>query len=373
MHVALNALFLTPPMGGLETYVRELCRELLQLPDAPRITVYANPAGHAKLIREDWAGDARIVNASRLGRNGVKALSELGPLGPVADRAGADVIHSVALTGPLASRAKRVVTIADITWITHPEDTATQRLWRTLVPLVVRRAHEVVTISEYAARQVEGALPVKPDHFHVTPLAGHPPAAVPATPEAELRDRLGLGDGPIVLNVGQRGGHRNLARLIDAVALVRDTLPGTVLVMPGYAPPEADEPLKERARERGVADAVHFVGYMSAEDLDGLYRAAGAFAMPSLVEGFGLPVVEAMQRGTPVACTRDSAPSEVMGDAGVTFDANDPSSIAAALVRLMTDRELQSKLRAAGPVRAAEFTWRRCAEETLAVYRKALA
>ena len=109
------------------------------------------------------------------------------------------------------------------------------------------------------------------------------------------------------------------------------------------------------------------------EDLDGLYAAALALALPSLVEGFGLPVLEAMQRGTPVACTRDSAPGEVAGNAAVTFDPKSEHEIADALVRLLTDAPLRAHLVALGRARAATFTWAGCAEQTMAVYRSALA
>jgi glycosyltransferase involved in cell wall biosynthesis len=371
MHVAINALFLEPPMGGLETYVRELCGALLALPDAPKLTVYANPQGHAKLIRDAWAADASIVCAPRLGRRGARALSELGPLGLVADRAGVDVIHSVALTGPLASRAARVVTIADVTWMTHPQNTLTQRMWRTLVPAVVRRADEVIAISDYAAREVRAQLPVSASRLHTTLLgSGAAPGSTP-TSATELRARFALGDGPLVLNVGQRGGHRNLLRLIDAIAQLRREFPAVALVLPGYSPPELDEPLRAHARALGVQDAIHFVGFVTADDLDGLYRASAAFVMPSLVEGFGLPVLEAMQRGTPVACTRDSAPSEVGGHAAVTFDPLDPAAIAASIRALLTDQALAARLRVDGPARAAAFTWARCAAQTMDVYRRA--
>jgi glycosyltransferase involved in cell wall biosynthesis len=107
--------------------------------------------------------------------------------------------------------------------------------------------------------------------------------------------------------------------------------------------------------------------------MEGLYRAASCFAFPSLREGFGLPVLEAMRRGVPVACANVSAVAEVAGDAALLFDPRDPAEIAVAVLRLLQDRTLAEELAAKGRTRAAGFSWRRAAEETLASYERALA
>lgn len=374
MHVAINAVFLSPPMGGIETYLRELCRELLLRPDAPQLTVYLNPEGHAKLAAEDWASGADLVALPRLGRPGLRSISELTALGPMADRRGADVIHSVALTGPLASRARRVVTIADTVWITMPDGSPTARLWRVEVPLVARRSHRVVAISHAGAAEVRAHLGVADAKLDVVPLGyGTPSAGAVVTPEAELRARLGLGDGPIVLNVGQKKPHRNLERLVTAFAQVHPDVPGAVLVLPGPPNAEAEAALRGVADRAGVGDAVVIPGFIEAADLEALYAAASAFVLSSISEGFGLPVLEAMARSVPVACSRDSAPGEVAGDAALSFDPLAVDEIAGAIRALLTDDALRARLRAAGPARAAQFTWARCAEETLDVYRRALA
>jgi glycosyltransferase involved in cell wall biosynthesis len=375
MHVVINGLFLVPPMGGIETYLRELCRGLLARPgDAPRLTVLLNPDGHAKLAAEDWASGAELVRCERLGRAGFRAISELTVVGPLADRRGADVIHSVAMTGPLFSRAARVVTIPDTIWITHPGDTVTHRMWRGVVPRVAARADRVVAISHDSGRQIRENIGVAPDRVDVVALGfGTAAGTTVATPPDALRAGLGLGPGPIVLNVGQKGPHRNLARLVEALVAVRETVPGAQLVLPGPPNADAEAALLAHAARLGVAEAVTIPGFVEAEELEGLYAAATAFVLPSLVEGFGLPVLEAMARGLPVACTRDSAPGEVAGDAGLLFDPTSVDEIAAATVRLLTDAPLRERLAVAGRARAASYTWERCADETLASYRRALA
>jgi glycosyltransferase involved in cell wall biosynthesis len=374
VRVVVNALFLAPPMGGVETYLRELCRGLLAHRDAPALTVLLNPDGHRKLAAEDWAGGAELVACPRLGRAGVRAVSELTVVGPLADRRRADVVHSVAMTGPLFSRAARVVTIPDTVWITHPEDTITHRMWRAVVPRVTARADRVVAISHDSGRQIREDLGVTADRIDVIPLGfGTAAGATAPTPPDALRERLSLGPGPIVLNVGQKKPHRNLERLITALVAVRTTVPDAQLVLPGPPNAEAEAALRRHADAAGLAGAVTIPGFVASEDLEGLYAAAAAFVLPSLVEGFGLPVLEAMARGLPVACTRDSAPGEVAGDAGLLFDPTSVEAIAAATVALLTDAGLSARLAAAGRARAASYTWERCADETLRSYARALA
>ena len=372
-HVAINAVFLDPPMGGIETYLRELCRCLLLRDDAPRLTVFLNPAGHAKLATEPWAEEAELVACPTIGRAGFRAIGELTAIGALADRRRVDVVHSVAMTGPLACRARRVVTVPDTIWITHPEDTINHRLWRAIVPLVARRAHRVVAISHAAGEDLRRDLRVPSDKLDVVPLGYGSPAAVVPTPGAELRERLGLGPGPIVLNVGQKKPHRNLESLIRAMVAVREAVPGAQLVLPGPPNDEAEASLRALAASLGLGEAVTIPGFVDNADLEGLYAEATAFVLPSLVEGFGLPVLEAMARGLPVACSRDSAPGEVAGSAGLLLDPTSEREIAEATVRLLTDDELRARLSTAGRERAASYTWDRCADETLDVYRRAFA
>jgi glycosyltransferase involved in cell wall biosynthesis len=131
--------------------------------------------------------------------------------------------------------------------------------------------------------------------------------------------------------------------------------------------------LSTLASDLGLGDAVTIPGFVDESDLEGLYVEAEAFVLPSIVEGFGLPVLEAMARGLPVACSRNSAPGEVAGTAGLLLDPTSEGEIADATVRLLTDGELRARLSAAGRERAATYTWERCADETLEVYRRAWA
>jgi glycosyltransferase involved in cell wall biosynthesis len=188
---------------------------------------------------------------------------------------------------------------------------------------------------------------------------------------AAARERLGAGERALVLSVSAKRPHKNLTRLIGAVALIpAERRP--LLVLPGY-PTSHEEELRELARTLGVADDVRFEGWVSADELDGLYAAADCFVFPSLYEGFGLPVLEAMARGVPVATSGRASLAEVAGDAALTFDPEDEASIAEAIEALLGDDALSDRLRTAGRERAAGFTWERAAELTAASYRRALA
>jgi glycosyltransferase involved in cell wall biosynthesis len=143
-------------------------------------------------------------------------------------------------------------------------------------------------------------------------------------------------------------------------------------VVPGYPTPHERE-LRALAAELGIADRVRLPGWLPPEDLEGLYAAASCVVFPSLYEGFGLPVLEAMARGVPVACSNRSSLPEVAGDAALLFDPEDVDAIRAAVERLLGDAELRARLSEAGRGRADGFTWRRTAELTAASYERALA
>jgi glycosyltransferase involved in cell wall biosynthesis len=188
--------------------------------------------------------------------------------------------------------------------------------------------------------------------------------------ERELRARRGLGDRPVVLSVSAKRPHKNLLRLLDALALLAGER-RPVLVLPGY-PTWHERELRERAASLGVAGDVRFLDWVRDEELEGLYATAGAFVFPSLYEGFGLPVLEAMRRGVPVACSDRSALPEVAGDAALLFDPERPAEIATAIERMLTDENQADRLREAGRRQAARFTWEATARETLRSYERAL-
>jgi glycosyltransferase involved in cell wall biosynthesis len=239
---------------------------------------------------------------------------------------------------------------------------------RLLVPAAARRSHRLIAISQSTRRDLVEHLKVPAAKIDVVPQGAAPPG--PATPERQLRERLGLGERPVVLSASAKRPHKNVGRLLDALGgIPPERRP--LLVVPGYPTPYEAE-LRERAQQAGVAADVVWPAWLDDADLEGLYALAACVAFPSLYEGFGLPVVEAMLRGVPVACSDRSSLPEVAGDAALLFDPEDTGAIRAALERLLGDATLREQLIERGRERAARFTWERTADGTAATYARAL-
>jgi glycosyltransferase involved in cell wall biosynthesis len=372
-HLGVNALFLQPQMGGIGTYVLRLLPALLEVRPDLKLSVFVNDRGRELIASEPWAGGVELVHGRALGMRGARAFTETFALGALADRRDVEVIYSAAMTGPLRSHAARVVAVHDLIWLTNPDpgEWFTVQLWRRLVPPAARRAHRVVTLASATRDLLVERLKVEGSRIDVVPLGREDPA-VKVTPDAELRARLELGSGPLVLAVSAAKAHKNLPRLIEAMRRVVERHPDAVLVIPGN-PTRLQSLVARSSGELGIVGNVRFPGWVGDADLEGLYRACSCLVFPSLVEGFGLPVLEAMARGVPVACSRTSSMPEVGGDAVLYFDPYQPDDIAAAVGRLLEDRELAGRLGAAGRARSARFSWRRTAELTLESCERAAA
>jgi glycosyltransferase involved in cell wall biosynthesis len=371
--IGINAMFLEPRMGGLDTYVRALVPELRRLAPEVRFTVYCSPGGREYLLQEPSFESVELVVPPLFGRRGLKAIGELTLLGAIAGRQ-VDLLHSVAMTAPLWTRAVNVVSLADVTWILAPDpgEAATARLWRAVVPPVARRADRVIVLSQAGARDVVEHLGVSAAEIDVVPLAARGDELHEPTPAADLRARLGLSEGPLILTVSAKKVHKNLERLIRAMAMVAERWPRAMLVMPGN-PTAHEQELRELARELGIAANVAFPAYVDAADLEGLYAIASCFVFASINEGFGIPVLEAMRRGVPVACSNASALPEVAGDAALYFDPYSVRGIAEALGELIGDPLVGGRLAALGRERERGFTWEQTASATLESYGRAWA
>jgi glycosyltransferase involved in cell wall biosynthesis len=374
VRVGLNFVFYGDRPGGTGTYARELVRALAGLADGPELTLFAGPAASRALHGEEWAGQVDWVTLP-WGPESRMNLGEVMAVLPIAAaRRRLDVLHSPANVGPLSSPGvRRVVTLLDLIWLHRPEEWNPSR-WtrfttRNLSLLSARRADRVLAISHAAADDFPASAGLDPAKVDVAPLGVRPPdPAAALTPEPELRARLGLSTRPVVLAVAQKRAYKRLDTLIRALP---DLPGGPALVLAG-PPGEAEPALRALATELKVADRVVFLDWVDDADLAGLYRCAACFALPSLIEGFGLPVLEAMAHGTPVACSDRWSLPEVAGDAALLFDPDDQAAVTGALRRLLEDRGLAAKLAAAGPARAGEYTWERTARQTLASYERAL-
>jgi glycosyltransferase involved in cell wall biosynthesis len=239
------------------------------------------------------------------------------------------------------------------------------------MPLYCRRASGIITVSECSKRDIVRQYAVHPDRVSVVYEAAGPefrPIAPERVEEARLRYAL---PDRYLLHVGTIEPRKNLTRLIEALQLLRDRGMHAPLVIVGGKGWLYDTFFR-RLDQLSVRDAVQLTGYVPAVDLPLLYGAAVSVVMPSVYEGFGLPVLEAMGCGVPVACARTSSLPEVGGDAAVYFDPLDVPAMAQAIDDIWSKADLRAELRVRGLRQASRFSWERAAEETWAVYQRIL-
>jgi len=366
MRIGLNLTFLAADSGGSATYARGLIGGLRAL--GHEVTVWTGATAPAP----DWLGGVEVVRLPVKGVGGVAHYAwDLAGMVLGARRRRLDVLHGLAYVAPPVHPGMPVVaTILDTTWKRYPGSMALpgRIVFGTLSPVLGRTASRIIAISEAGRRDLVEDLGIPPGRIDVTPLAVDPPAPAPA-PDPTLRARLGLGPEPVVLCVSQKRAHKNLEAAVGALAHLGDV--ACQVVLPGRSNAYEDE-LRARASALGVQDRVRFCGWVADEDLERLYREAAVVLLPSLAEGFGLPVLEAMVRGVPVACSDRSALPEVAGDAALTFDPHDHAAVAGAVRVLLTEPGRRAALVERGYARAAQFTWERTARATVASYVRAI-
>lgn len=378
LRIGLNLVYLEERSGGAGTYARELIGALLEAEPGIRIVAFVSSEAPGWLDAAPWRPEIEVVRYPVTITHGprgnfVRVMGAQWALLPwQAARRRLDVVHGLANITPLvAPRVATVVTVLDLIWMrfAHTLERSATVGMRLTTPPSARRADRVIAISHAAKADLSATLGLPAGKIDVTHLGMRPgdPKA-PPTSETELRARLGLGNAPVVLTVGQKREHKNQLGLIRALPC----LDGAVLVLPG-APTPHEAVLRAEAARLDLDDRVVFPDWLSPADLEGLYRLAHCFALPSFEEGFGLPILEAMGRGVPVACSNASSLPEVAGDAAELFDPAEPEDIARALRAVLGDERRRAELRRRGLERAGQFPWRRTAEATLDSYRRAIA
>jgi glycosyltransferase involved in cell wall biosynthesis len=377
MRVALNLVFLVPgETGGMEVYARELLPRLAAIDGLEPVAIVNRVAAEDR--DAPWsAGVLQSVVAPVDARDRKQWVwGEQRHVPRLARQAGADLVHSLASTGPArwAGGPPRVTTVHDLHYAVVPDAHFGLRGlgMRLLVPAAVRASRRVIADSQATKDDVARLIGFPAERIDVVHLATTlPPPDAAATPETELRARLELGERPILLSLAAKRPHKNVEGLLDALAGIPEER-RPVLVVPGYAT-EHETALRARAEAAGVEKQVRFPGWLPRADIEGLWRACTAHVLPSFYEGFGLPVLEAMARGVPGACSDRASMPEVAGGAALLFDPSDPAAIRAAIEQLLCHAELRQRLCTAGLARAAQFSWERCARETAAAYERALA
>jgi len=359
-----------PVPGGIGTYVRKLVPAMLAADPTCRLTLF-----HARFDQgsgadppERWMRDHWVEELpGRIGRL-YPSWALLGRPALPAGLGSLDVLHapSPSAVPPPGPKQRLVVTVHDLAFLVHGETYPPR--WRAMFRAGLRRAlksaHALIAVSRYTAEDLVRLTRVHPSRVHVAPLA-------PSLPDSgadveEVLSRLKV-RRPYVLFNGTLEHRKNVVRLVRAYRRVASRGLPHSLVLAGALGWRPHELLAEIAAE-APGDVV-LTGRLSAGELDALYRGATAFAYPSLYEGFGLPVLDAMARGIPCVVSTSSSLPEVVGEAALLADPRSVGSIADAVHRLLTDDALAARLGEAGRVRAARYTWEDAARITLEVYR----
>lgn len=271
-----------------------------------------------------------------------------------------DLLWSPANTGPLAVR-RQVITVHDLAVIDHPEwfEPKFAAWYRFLLPRLARRVAHIVTGSVFSKSRIVDRLGVAEDCVSVFPYGvGEAFNRTPSPSVADVRRRFGL-HSPYILTVGSLEPRKNLRRLLQAWDAVGAVSQGLMLIVVGDA-----RPTLRRVFVPSDRPSVRWLNDVNDDDLPGLYAGALGFVLPSLYEGFGLPVLEAMACGTPVMCSNVTALPEIAADAAITVDPSDGESMMCGLRQLMSDADKRVELRRLGLERAAAFSWDRTAFRT---------
>jgi len=358
--------------AGIGRRTREMVRALadLGIPHTVRLFVQEarqddlparpgdNFSWHPTRLSERWI--ARLWQRARLPLPRVTWWT--GPL---------DLYHSPDFVlPPLPPGVPGVLTVHDLSFVRTPDSTmpGMQRYLGEGVPRSVARAAHVVAVSECTKADLVEMYGTPPEKISVI-YAGVQPHFEPVEDAERLqavRRRYGLGQEPFILTVGTLQPRKNHLRLVQAFARLEG---GYRLVISG-GPGWDYEAVPAEVARLGLEKRVVFPGFVADEDLPALYSAADLFVYPSLYEGFGLPVLEAMACGTPVVAASDSALPEVVGEAGLLADPLDVDALAEAMKRLLADADWRERMVEAARARAATFTWERAARQLLALYER---
>jgi glycosyltransferase involved in cell wall biosynthesis len=368
MRVGLLVYALDRPLSGISRYAIELARALVGLEDAPEVILLtaggAGPLRDLDVPMDRLPGCARLPALLTVGNGLIAAASRRHRL---------DVLHDTTGVTPFAlggSDARTVVTIHDVIPVRYPgvSTRLDELVYRRWLPVMLPRVDHVVTVSECSRTDIANSYAVPVSRISAIPLAANARFRRSSVEEVtRVRQLLDLPERYLLL-LGSVEARKNARRVFEALQALSDLGCTIPLVVTGELKWQFREVL-ESLEASGLRDSVHFTGYVEDSALPALYSGALALLFPSLYEGFGLPVLEAMACGAPVVCSMTTSLPEVAGDAALLVDPLDVGSIAGAIECLVRDDALRARLSAAGLRRAASFSWEKTARRTNLVYQ----
>ncbi len=351
----------TPHFPGIGRYVRNLARALVPLLRKDERLVLIEDSHYSLPLQEPSVVHVPL-DASPF------TLRQQWAVPRYLARLGAVCYHSPYYLMPFRPGVPTLLTVYDVIPLLFPQHTTPRArfLFRWMHSLALGAASRVVVVSETTRRDLTRHFTRVSCPVSVIPLAADPVFRPPTTEVVEAVKRRYALHSPYMLYLGSGKPHKNLPRLIEAWVEVHRHFSDHILVIAGLG----NARTVMRGQPLDLSGSVRWLGSVTDEALAALYGGAHLFVFPSLYEGFGLPVLEAMACGAPVVCSAVGALQEVAGDAALYFNPEDAEDIADALVRALEDESLRERLSRAGLQRAASFSWARAAQTTLTLYRQ---
>lgn len=366
MKIGINLLYLLPGVvGGTETYAAGLLHGLAEIDKQNDYSVFVNRESERWYLPQA-ANFTRVVCPVRATGRGSRYLFEQVRLPRLLARYHIDVVHSLGYVGPLVPPCSSVVTIHDLNYIAlgHMMPSVRRTALRFFSIQSARRADRVITISHFSKGEICRTIKLDPGKITVVHL-GAMKSTSPYSPENwdELKSRYRI-RAPYLVAFGGRTLNKNIPLLIRAFAQVKEAFPHS-LVLIGHIPSDVDLAVETRKTQERIT----MTGPVPEEHIPPLLSHADLFVLPSLYEGFGLPVLEAQQAGVAVACSTAGSLPEVGGDGALYFDPASIEATADTIGRCLSDATLRLELIEKGRENLKRFSWEKTARETLSVYR----
>lgn len=370
MRIGLNLLYLIPGVvGGTETYADGLLSGLSEIDDENEYFIFLSSSATEWSIPEKSNFHKVICKVDAISRMH-RYLYEQFTFTRIVKKYNIDVLHSLGYVTPFVIKCASVVSILDLVYEYPGAFTYVKKqVLRALVTVSACRANHVITISKASQSQIVKSLRIPLEKTTVTLLATKKRVINNNSSWDDLRGTLQI-QGNYLLAFSSLSPSKNIPVLLKAFS----QLPANVrsdlkLVLVGHIPKKG-VPLRELSEELGVFDSIIFTGYLSDSDLALVLKNARIFVFPSLYEGFGIPILEAMEVGVPVVCSRVASLPEVSGSAALHFDPDSPSQLTSALYSLLSNTKLCEYQVKAGYENICRFSWKDTARKSLQVYEK---